>query len=99
MWLTIASVVFTEVAPTAFNKIGWKYYLVFIFLPLAAVGFLIKFFPETKGLTLEEVGAKFGDEVALDLTHLTEKDREELDKKLANLTTVEDIDNPGSHEA
>ncbi|RFU25166.1 hypothetical protein B7463_g11170, partial [Scytalidium lignicola] len=92
--LFIAALLFTEVAPTAFNNIGWKYYLVFIFLPLFTVGFLIKFFPETKGLTLEEVGAKFGDQVALDLTHLTEKDREELDIKLANLTTIKDIDNP-----
>ncbi len=86
--------VFTELAPTAFANIGWKYYLVFIFPPLLAVGFLIKFFPETKGLTLEEVGAKFGDEVALDITHLTEKEREALDRKLADITTVEDIDNP-----
>jgi len=86
--------VFTELAPTAFNNIGWKYYLVFIFLPLFGVGFLIKFFPETKGLTLEEVGAKFGDKVALDLTHLTEKEREDLDRKLADITTLGDIEGP-----
>ncbi|KAE8445891.1 hypothetical protein EG329_012670 [Mollisiaceae sp. DMI_Dod_QoI] len=88
--LFISALLFTEVAPTAFNNIGWKYYLVFIFLPLFAVGFLIKYFPETKGLTLEEVGAKFGDEVALDLTHLTEKEREDLDRKLADITTLAD---------
>lgn len=86
--------VFTELAPTAFHNIGWKYYLVFIFLPLFAVGFLIKYFPETNGLALEEVGAKFGDEVALDLTHLTEKEREDLDRKLADTTTLEDAKNP-----
>ena len=39
---------------------------------------------------MEEVGAKFGDEVALDLTHLTEKEREELDRKLADITTLEE---------
>jgi hypothetical protein len=65
--------------------------LVFIFLPLFAIGFLIKFFPETKGLTLEEIGSKFGDEVALDLTHLTEKEREELDQKLADITQFGDM--------
>jgi MFS family permease len=89
--LFVAALLFTEVAPTAFNTIGWKYYLVFIFLPLFAVGFLIKFFPETKGLTLEEIGSKFGDEVALDLTHLTEKEREELDQKLADITQFGDM--------
>jgi hypothetical protein len=66
---------------------------VFIFLPLRAVGFgfLIKFFSETKGLTLEEAGTEFGDEVALDLTHSTEKEPEELDRKLAHITTLRDV--------
>ena len=36
-------------------------------------------FPETKGLSLEEVGALFGDEVALDVTHLTDQEQQELD--------------------
>ncbi len=86
--------VFTELAPTAFNNIGWKYYLVFIFPPLVAVGFFIKYFPETRGLTLEEIGAKWGDEVALDLTHLTDQEREALDQKLEGITTVGDTKAP-----
>lgn len=90
---------FTELAPTAFNNIGWKYYLVFIPAPLLAVCFLIKYFPETKGLTLEEVGAKFGDEVALDLTHLTEKEREDLDRKLADITTLTEVGDVKSSSA
>jgi len=92
--LFIGALIFTELAPTAFNNIGWKYYLVFIFPPLLAVAFLVKFFPETKGLTLEEIGAKFGDEVALDLSHLTEQEREELDRKLADITTLGDMKGP-----
>jgi Sugar (and other) transporter len=53
--LFLTALVYTESAPTAFNNIGWKYYLVFIFIPLFCVIILIKYLPETKGLTLEEV--------------------------------------------
>jgi hypothetical protein len=81
--------VFTELAPTAFNNIGWKYYLVFIFPSLLAVGWLIKFFPETKGRTLEEIGEYFGDEVAIYITDFTEKEREKLDATLADIDNLE----------
>lgn len=70
--------VYTEPASTAFANIGWKYYLVFIIVP--AVGLpLIWRFPETKGLSLEEIAAIFGDEVALDLSHLTPEEKAKLD--------------------
>lgn len=39
-------------------------------------------FPETKGLSLEEVGGLFGDEVALDVSHLTEEQQAALDKEI-----------------
>ena len=54
-------------APTAFEKIGWKFYLCFI-IPgtIGAVAMWI-WFPDTNGLPLEEVAALFGDadEVAI----------------------------------
>lgn len=53
--LFLTALVYTQSAPTAFNNIGWKYYLVFIFIPLFCVIILIRYLPETKGLTLEEV--------------------------------------------
>lgn len=56
--LFLTALVYTQSAPTAFNNIGWKYYLVFIFIPLACVFILIKYCPETKGLTLEEVRSR-----------------------------------------
>lgn len=40
-------------------------------------------FPETKGLSLEEIGALFGDQIALDDSQLTEQEKNELDSKLA----------------
>lgn len=69
-------IVYTQPAPTAFAHVGWKYYLVFVIVPLCGVPILY-FFPETKGLTLEEVGAIFGDEVPAELrieeTYASEK--------------------------
>jgi hypothetical protein len=47
------------------------------------------FYPETKGLALEEIAAKFGDEVAVDLTHLSAEERARLDKTLVNSDVVE----------
>ncbi|OCT51766.1 sugar transporter [Cladophialophora carrionii] len=52
--LFLSNLVYTQAAPTAFNNIGWRYYLVFIVVPLAGLPFLVKFYPETKGLSLEE---------------------------------------------
>jgi hypothetical protein len=49
------------------RKIGWKFYLCFI-IPGTIGGFIMFFFfPDTKGLPLEEIAAIFGDadEVAI----------------------------------
>ncbi|KAL1908618.1 hypothetical protein Sste5344_005442 [Sporothrix stenoceras] len=53
-----------------------------------------RLFPETKGLSLEEIGEVFGDDVAVRLTQLTAEEREELDrniyaKKAAEIRHVE----------
>jgi hypothetical protein len=57
----------TTSAPTAFNTIGWKFYLCFI-IP-GTIGAIVMWiwFPDTNGLPLEEVAAIFGDadEVAI----------------------------------
>ena len=82
MGLFMMTLVYTEVAPTAFAEVGWRFYLLFIILPLVGVGFMWTFFPETKGRPLEEIAGLFGDEVAVDLTHLDEAERRALDKQL-----------------
>ncbi|KAK6951596.1 hypothetical protein Daesc_006118 [Daldinia eschscholtzii] len=51
----------------ALKNIGWKYYLVFIAVTVVSTAILAVYFPETKNLTLEEINAKFGDEVVVDL--------------------------------
>jgi hypothetical protein len=53
--MTSLFIVYTEVAPKAFEAVGWRYYLTFIIVPMAGLIVLVKYYPETKGLALEEV--------------------------------------------
>ncbi|KAJ6028887.1 uncharacterized protein N7446_011775 [Penicillium canescens] len=59
--LFLASIIYTQSATSAFASIGWKYYLVFTITSALMVVCLALFFPETKGLSLEEIGTCFGD--------------------------------------
>ncbi|KAH7267975.1 hypothetical protein MRS44_011740 [Fusarium solani] len=61
--LFTTTLIYTGSASVAFAEVGWKYYLVFIFVPLTGTAAIWYLFPETKGLTLEEIGVLFGDEV------------------------------------
>ncbi|KIX98805.1 uncharacterized protein Z520_05266 [Fonsecaea multimorphosa CBS 102226] len=65
--ISLMNIIWLQSAPTAFETIGWKFYLCFI-IPgtLGAIAMWI-WFPDTNGLPLEEVAAIFGDadEVAI----------------------------------
>ncbi|EXJ74621.1 uncharacterized protein A1O5_02918 [Cladophialophora psammophila CBS 110553] len=80
--LFLMTTVYTTAAGPAFNHIGWRFYLVFIIVTSLMLPFVILYFPETKGLSLEEIDVLFGDEVALDLTHLSEEERAAFDKNI-----------------
>ncbi|KAH8692581.1 general substrate transporter [Talaromyces proteolyticus] len=69
--LYVTSTPFLEGAPTAFATIGWKYYLVFIVLTAINIPIMYFYLPETKGITLEEISGKFGDDVVI---HLNESE-------------------------
>jgi MFS family permease len=77
------TVLYTELAATAFGEIGWKYYLVFIIVPLMGVLLVWKYFPETKGLSLEEIAAAFGEDVVIGRTPTDDQEQGTLDGKLA----------------
>jgi (p)ppGpp synthase/HD superfamily hydrolase len=80
--LFLSTIAYLEAAPTAFAKISWRYYLVFIIITAIHIPLIYYYFPETKGLSLEEIGEKFGDEVAVHLTDLTDVQRAELDREI-----------------
>lgn len=44
--LFFATIIFTTAAPTAFAKIGWKYYLVFVILTAVNIVIIYFWFPE-----------------------------------------------------
>ncbi|PPJ50896.1 hypothetical protein CBER1_07593 [Cercospora berteroae] len=59
--ISLMNIMWLQAAPTAFETIGWKFYLCFI-IP-GTIGSVIMWFwfPDTKGKPLEEVAAIFGD--------------------------------------
>ncbi|KAF2768275.1 general substrate transporter [Teratosphaeria nubilosa] len=62
----VFSVWTTAPAATALATISWRYLMVFIAVTIALLIPIMFYLPETKGLTLEELGAQFGDTVAID---------------------------------
>ncbi|OIW34944.1 sugar porter family MFS transporter [Coniochaeta ligniaria NRRL 30616] len=71
--LFTTTLIYTGAASAAFAEVGWKYYLVFIFVPLACVLIIWFYLPETNGPSLEEIGLLFGDEVAAHSEELSSK--------------------------
>jgi hypothetical protein len=59
--ISLMNIIWLQSAPTAFLKAGWKFYLAFIIPGTIGGVIMIIFFPDTKGLPLEEVAALFGD--------------------------------------
>ncbi|RKK79193.1 hypothetical protein BFJ71_g16302 [Fusarium oxysporum] len=59
----VTAIVMTQITPIAMDKIGWKYYSIFIATNLVGMCIYKLLLPETQGLTLEEVGVLFGDEM------------------------------------
>ncbi|KAL5610881.1 hypothetical protein FOBRF1_006998 [Fusarium oxysporum] len=69
--LFTTTLLYTGSASFAFSEIGWKHYLVFVFTSLVGASVIWYFFPETNGLSLEEISVLFGDEVATAAPELT----------------------------
>ncbi|KUM56721.1 hypothetical protein ACN42_g10488 [Penicillium freii] len=53
------NVLIAEVTPIAFNAIGWKYFLIFACLNFAMIPVIYLFYPETAGLSLEDIDEVF----------------------------------------
>ncbi|RBQ71069.1 hypothetical protein FVER14953_20733 [Fusarium verticillioides] len=72
--LFVATIRFLSGAPKAFETIGWKYYIVFMVVTTIMIFVAYFFFPETKGVPLEEMAAIFGDEIKYETSDVQKKD-------------------------
>lgn len=63
--ICLLNIIWLQAAPTALKNIGWKYYLCFIIPSALASLVILKWFPDTRGLSLEECARVFGDEKEL----------------------------------
>lgn len=79
--------VFGEILPLAFATIGWKFYLVFIVIPTCGLPIIWFYFPETNQLSLEEIASLFGEEVAIDITHMSVEQKQDLDAEITKINT------------
>lgn len=64
--LFIGILAFTTGVTTAMQNIHWRFFLIFIVISTVFVVIAFFFFPETKNLSLEEIGEIFGDYVEKD---------------------------------
>lgn len=62
--ILIATIFNVFVNPIALGAIGWKYYLVFVAMLVVILITVYRFYPETKGFSLEEVAVIFDGERA-----------------------------------
>ncbi|CEN59947.1 hypothetical protein ASPCAL02388 [Aspergillus calidoustus] len=62
----LADIILLCAGPTAFNNLGWKFFLLFICYTACNAVFVYLYCPETKGRSLEEINEVFGDAVARD---------------------------------
>jgi Sugar (and other) transporter len=79
-----ATIVLLQTAPIGIVNVGWKYYLVIIVWCAVFIPIVYFYFPETAQLSLEEIGQRFGDDVAVHVNDATEEQKKELDDYLKN---------------
>lgn len=79
---------FTTGVSTALNNIHWKYYLIFISCSVASSAVVFLFFPETKGLSLEEINNIFDKNIE----NASDKDRyDEYSSSIQKMKNEKDI--------
>lgn len=80
MGLYLADIILLVAGPIALEKIGWKFFYVLIFPTALNIVFVYFMCPETKGRSLEDINAQFGEQVAIHFYGATEEEKAELDK-------------------
>lgn len=65
-----------QITPPAISNIGWKTYIIFAVFNAAWIPVVYFFFPETKGMELEEVDKMFSKEDDLAAAAFVDKEKE-----------------------
>ncbi|PVH97063.1 putative MFS sugar transporter [Periconia macrospinosa] len=89
-----STIILLQTAPIGIVNVGWKYYLVIIVWCIFFIPIVYLYFPETARLSLEEISAKFGDDVAVHVNDVSDEQRRELDEflKAADVVHLENTD-------
>ncbi|KAK5257344.1 hypothetical protein LTR40_009634 [Exophiala xenobiotica] len=78
--LYLADIILLVAGPIALERVGWRFFLVLI-IPTALHIFFVYFFcPETKGRSLEDINAQFGEQVAVHWYGATETEKAEFEQ-------------------
>ncbi|OAL23772.1 hypothetical protein AYO22_06091 [Fonsecaea multimorphosa] len=88
------TVCFTQTAPIALSKIGWKFDLVFISCNVFFFLIFLVMCPETKGLSLEEINKKFGEVVVVELNEESQDDKGALSTEEKRSVNYESLAQP-----
>ncbi|QRV75968.1 Sugar (and other) transporter [Ceratobasidium sp. AG-Ba] len=97
----VFNIAVNQAAPTAFARVGYRFYALFIALNLCTAIIVWAYFPETKGLSLEEIAVLFGDEVVtepqLEVAHSRDSVQDDnlvTKSKLGSVHHMEDSSSP-----
>ena len=80
MGLYLADIIILVAGPIAFDKISWKFFFVLIVPTFFHIIFVFFMCPETKGRSLEDINAQFGEKVAIHYYGATEEEKHELEQ-------------------
>ena len=81
--LYLADIILLVAGPIALNNIHWKFFFVLIIPTAFHLVFVYFMCPETKGRSLEDINAQFGEKVAIHFYHATAEEQAELDRAAA----------------
>lgn len=90
--ITALQILNQYVNPIGLERIGWKFYFVYIVILVIEVLCIWFVFVETKGLTLEEVGHLLDGPDGLHIDEITSRAEDELKEAVV----TEHVDNVGS---
>ncbi|KAG0646362.1 MFS glucose transporter mfs1 [Hyphodiscus hymeniophilus] len=90
-----AQIILLIAGPIALNNIGWKFFFVLIIPTFLNILFVYFLCPETKGRSLEDINALFGEAVAVHYYDANEEEQRELEKAVE----MDELDDSGKHES